>query len=137
MFDAMGRLTGDDGWESVAREVFEGEMGAGRLVAAVVDAPDGSGHLAASGVVQFEARLPSPDRTSRTKAYLSSMSTDPRWRGRGYATDVLALLMTVCEEHGAHAVDLHATDQGRPIYERAGFSEPADYPALRRRIDHR
>jgi len=131
MFADMGFDTRVDDWEAPARRAIRDELRAGRLVAAVVDPPDGSAGLAASGVVQFETRLPSPGFPGTTKGYLSSMSTDPRWQRRGLARDVITLLLAECNARGAAFVDLHATAAGRPLYEQLGFGVRGGNPELR------
>jgi GNAT superfamily N-acetyltransferase len=131
MFEAMGLGTRDDRWQRAAAEVIGRDLGAGRLVAAVVDAPDGSRALAASGIAQFAAHIPGPTTPASTRAYLSSMSTDPRWRRRGYGTRVLDLLMDLCRARGAGVVELHATDAGRVLYERVGFVPRPGAPEMR------
>jgi GNAT superfamily N-acetyltransferase len=130
MFEAMGVDATSGAWQAAAALTFATEMDAGRLVAVVVDAPDGVG-LAASGVVQFESRLPSPERQGMVKAYISSMSTDPRWRRRGFASAVLALVLEECRRRDVVVAGLHATESGRPVYERAGFLPRAGYPEMR------
>lgn len=131
MFEAMGLDTRDGSWERVAVEVIGRDLRADRLVAAVVDAPDGSGALAAGGIAQFAAHIPGPTNPAATRAYLSSMSTDPRWRRRGYGTRVLELLMDLCRARRAGVVELHATDAGRILYERAGFVPRPGAPEMR------
>jgi GNAT superfamily N-acetyltransferase len=134
MFESMGTLTGDDAWEAVAAELFARELASGRLVAGLVDDPDGGDRAVASGVVMFECRLPAPGRTATTKAYISSMSTEPEWRRQGFARQILDRLVAVCEQRGVHAVELRATDDGRPLYESFGFEADIGMPLLRRYV---
>lgn len=131
MFEAMGLDTRDDGWQHGAAEVIDRDLRAERLVAAVVDAPDGSGGLAASGIAQFGAHIPAPTNPTTTRAYVSSMSTDPRWQRRGYGTRVLDRLMDLCRSRGVGVVELHATDAGRILYERVGFVPRPGAPEMR------
>ena len=132
MFDSMGIDTTDTRWEDVARSTIAKEILEGRMIAAVVSNPETDRELIASGIVQFEARLPSPENAAAKKAHLSSMSTDPHWRKRGYANDVLELLISECRNRGVGVVSLYATADGRPLYERAGFRErgPGSLPEL-------
>jgi GNAT superfamily N-acetyltransferase len=51
---------------------------------------------------------------------------DARGRGVGYA--VTLALMDLAREAGARHAVLHATDAGRPVYERAGFVEVCQVP---------
>lgn len=131
MFEEMGLDTSSDGWEAAARDVIRRELAAGHMVAIVIDAPDGTGGLVASGIVQFDIGLPSPGIESSGRAYISSMSTDRDWRGRGFAGDILAELLDECDNRGVTTVGLHATPQGRSIYERSGFRVRGGNPEMR------
>lgn len=132
MFDEMGLDTTNRNWEPAAHDIIVREMAADRLAAMVVDSPDGTGDLVASGVVQFEIGLPFPGLESPGRAYISSMSTDRNWRGRGFAREILSGLLAECEARGVEVVGLHATAQARPIYERHGFRARGGSPEMRR-----
>jgi ribosomal protein S18 acetylase RimI-like enzyme len=130
MFVSMG-VDGDAvDWEPACIEFFERHLGGADVVAMVVDAPDGSG-LAASGVIELSRQIPSPRAPRGTSAYISTISTDTRWRRRGMAAAVMDALIDVARAAGTDNVELHATHEGRPLYERLGFVERPDNPALR------
>jgi GNAT superfamily N-acetyltransferase len=62
------------------------------------------------------------------------MSTDPRFRGRGYARACLdALLAWFRDETEARVINLNATSDGTALYRSLGFTEPR-YPALQLRL---
>jgi ribosomal protein S18 acetylase RimI-like enzyme len=128
MFEAMGQDASDHEWEAVAIDLVATEMHAGRLCAAVVDAPEHG--LAAGGIVQFEARLPSPGRPFTTKGYISSMCTDPTWQRNGLATQIFRLLMAECQDRGVAVIELYATPSGRPLYEKFGYTVRTGSPAM-------
>lgn len=48
---------------------------------------------------------------------------EPETRGLGTATRLVECAVRYCRERGIEIVTLHAAEQARPIYERAGFSE--------------
>jgi len=78
------------------------------------------------GAVTIYEVPPSP-AVSGTEAYISSMYTEPRFRGRGVARAVLAELLDFARGAGVRGrVWLRATDAGRPLYAAAGFT-PRDY----------
>jgi GNAT superfamily N-acetyltransferase len=84
------------------------------------------GAPAGIGAVTIYEVPPSP-AVSGTEAYISSMYTEPRFRGRGVARAVLAELLAFARSGGVRGrVWLRATDAGRPLYEAAGFL-PRDY----------
>jgi GNAT superfamily N-acetyltransferase len=55
--------------------------------------------------------------------YVALVATAPAHRRRGYAEAVMRhALETAASVHGEHPTVLHATDAGRPIYERMGYT---------------
>jgi GNAT superfamily N-acetyltransferase len=130
MFMAMGLDCDRTDWQQPCVAFFEHHLGADDVVAMVVDAPDGAG-LAASGVIELSRQIPSPRAPRGTNAYISTISTDPRWRRRGMAAAIMDALLEVARDAAIDNVDLHATAQGRPLYERLGFAERPGNPALR------
>ena len=54
--------------------------------------------------------------------YVALVATDPAYQRRGYADAVMRHALKVAEEvHGSHPTFLHATEAGRPVYERMGY----------------
>jgi GNAT superfamily N-acetyltransferase len=76
--------------------------------------------VATSGLVFFE-RPPNGTSPSGLEAYVMNMYTLPRRRGLGLATALLDAAIEHVKRTDARRVWLHATDVGRPVYERAGF----------------
>jgi ribosomal protein S18 acetylase RimI-like enzyme len=130
MFEAMGLDVDANDWRLACITFFEKHLTTVEVVGIVVDAPDGHG-LAASGVIEFSQSIPSPRVPSGRQGYISTISTDPRWRRRGFAAAVMAELLSHARRRGVDVVDLHATDEGRPLYERLGFVDRPGAPALR------
>jgi ribosomal protein S18 acetylase RimI-like enzyme len=133
MFASMGVDCDAVAWEPACIAFFEAHLGGQDVVAMVVDAPDGHG-LAASGVIELSRLIPSPNAPAGTSGYISTISTDARWRRRGMAAAVMEALLAVARDRGVDNVDLHATDEGRPLYERLGFEARGGSPALRLRL---
>ena len=129
MFTAMGVDCDTVDWEPACIEFFRQRLGTDDVVAMVVDAPDGDG-LAASGVIELTHTIPSPRARHGTSAYISTISTDPRWRRRGMAAAIMDALLDVARAAGTDNVELHATAEGRPLYERLGFRDRPGNPAL-------
>jgi ribosomal protein S18 acetylase RimI-like enzyme len=133
MFTSMGLDCDTPAWEPACVAFFERHLDTPEVVAMVVDAPDGAG-LAASGVIELNREIPSPRSPRGTNAYISTISTDPRWRRRGMAAAIMDALITVARDAGTDNIDLHATADGRPLYERLGFAQRPGNPALRLRL---
>ena len=51
--------------------------------------------------------------------------TYPSYRRRGLATKLMETLIQYAEELGLETVDLLASEEGRPLYEKLGFREPS------------
>jgi len=86
------------------------------------------------GAVTLYEVPPSPG-VSGTEAYISSMYTEPRFRGRGVARAVLAELLAFARNAGVRGrVWLRATEAGQPLYAAAGFT-PRDYFMQLRLVD--
>ena len=59
---------------------------------------------------------------------LYNIATLEELRGRGLGYAVTARLMDLGRERGCTDAVLHATEQGRPVYERLGFTAVCDVP---------
>jgi GNAT superfamily N-acetyltransferase len=120
-------------WDEVQieREIARwlGERLESAQVAAFIALIDGQ--PAGIGAVTIYEVPPAPG-VSGTEAYISSMYTDPAFRGRGVARAVLAALVDFARASGVRGrVWLRATEAGTPLYERAGFIARDYYMQLR------
>lgn len=71
--------------------------------------------------------VPAAPATSGTEAYISSMYTEPRFRGRGVARAILNEVLAFVDRAGVRGrVWLRTTEAGRPLYASEGFL-PRDY----------
>lgn len=52
-----------------------------------------------------------------------SVYTEPEYRGRGLCTTLMKNLVEYAKKRGLGRIDLKATDDGYPIYEKVGFKE--------------
>ena len=78
------------------------------------------GQAVAGGAVSF----------AEGASYVGWMATDAEHRGRGYAEAVLRHADAFMRrEYGVKESVLHATEMGRPIYERAGYRTVDEYAA--------
>jgi GNAT superfamily N-acetyltransferase len=99
-----------------------------------VAADDQCGQLLAYGAATMAEHLPGPARPTGLKAYIASMVTDPRARGRGLARQVLDELLVWSAQQGADVAGLNATAAGHQLYRSAGF-EDSPFTAMTRQID--
>lgn len=54
-------------------------------------------------------------------AYIMNMHTQPNHRKQGVAKQILQLLMDEAKSLACEALELHATQDGEPVYQKAGF----------------
>jgi ribosomal protein S18 acetylase RimI-like enzyme len=57
------------------------------------------------------------------EAYLLGVFVDATWRRRGIARTLVNAAIAHAREQGASVVTLHASDEGRRLYERMGFAD--------------
>lgn len=75
----------------------------------------------AGGAVIISPWLAHPyDRECR-RATILNVYTDPEYRRRGIARKLLLTIIDWCKEEGLARVTLHASDDGRHLYESLGF----------------
>lgn len=85
------------------------------------------GSAVASAMVALQSWLPHPRYPSGVRAYFHSVHTDPDHRGRGLASRLTEVAIEWARQHGFTHLVLHASEQGRPIYERRGFVESNEW----------
>ena len=56
-------------------------------------------------------------------AYIQNMYTYPNYRKKGIATKLFKMTVEEAKIRGYRTLKLHATDMGRPIYEKFGFTD--------------
>jgi ribosomal protein S18 acetylase RimI-like enzyme len=119
MFEAMGRDVSATDWRQQAVAVFKRELGGPDLIATVIDAPDGGLACCAAAFVRLD--LPRPGQLGTVSAHLHNVCTDPAWRRRGLARLAVTALVEHLDALGVPWSDLHASDEGRGLYESLGF----------------
>jgi len=135
MLSDMGMLAagGDPGWRDKAQAWFARRLDdEDDFAAFVIEDPDLGVVSCAAGVCDRHA--PGPGNPGGVQGHVFNMSTDPRFRRRGYARACLdALLAWFRDETEAKVINLNATSDGTALYRELGFTEPR-YPALQLRL---
>lgn len=80
-----------------------------------------NGALAACGAICYYQLMPTYHNPSGKMGYIMNMYTHPPYRRRGLATKILDLLIEDAVGKGVRHIQLDATAQGRPVYEKYGF----------------
>ncbi|HHQ4779450.1 TPA: GNAT family N-acetyltransferase [Aeromonas veronii] len=88
---------------------------------AEADKQEGGKQIVAAGTLALFVRPPYPGNLAGVEGYLRNMYTQPQWRRQGIATALLDTIAAFAIARQLGKVWLHASEQGRPIYERSGF----------------
>ena len=115
--------------ERQSREYYKRALQTGEHVAYLVY--DNSKFIGAGGVSFYQV-MPTYHNSSGKKAYIMNMYTAPEYRRQGIARRTLDLLVAEAKERGVLPVSLEATEMGRPLYEKYGFSAMRDEMELLR-----
>lgn len=77
--------------------------------------------LVACGTLALFVRPPYPGNPSGREGYVLNIYTLPAWRRRGMAGALLDAMQAYAREQRLGKLWLHASDEGRALYERRGF----------------
>jgi len=86
--------------------------------------------IATSGVC-FYTLPPTFSNPSGKVAYITNMYTKPVFRNRGIASELLQEVINEAKNNDCKVIRLHASEYGKSIYLKAGFTESSGYMALR------
>lgn len=89
-------------------------------------AQDVEGHVVGGAGVQLRPILPRPrpgssDLEMGPEGLVVNVYVEPPWRQRGVARALMTMLLGALATRGIRRIVLHASDEGRPLYERLGF----------------
>lgn len=87
---------------------------------------EADGAIIGTGAVVYFTALPRPNNLSGKDAYLLQMYTVPAWRRRGIGTAILTEIIASVKQTEARCIILYAMDDGRSLYEKAGFQYRPD-----------
>ena len=143
MFDAMGLL--DEGNRERIRgdccAYFEATLPSEvfRVWAAVALDADGSGikrdgELVGSIGLVVHSIPPGPSNRVGKEGYIMNLVTLPAWRRRGIARALLEHVLGVLRSEGVPAASLHASRDGRNLYEDLGFKTREELPEMGLRL---
>jgi GNAT superfamily N-acetyltransferase len=128
MFRDMGSLRAELYAElaAAARPWFAEAIPAGEYVAFLAAPADAPGEIVAGAGVQLRRQLPRPTPDgggieTRPQGLVLNVYTEPAWRRRGLAALLMGHVTAWAREHGVGSLVLHASDEGRPLYEQLGY----------------
>lgn len=129
MFRDMGELP--DGLYNTLVEAatayFARAVPDGSYVAWVAQAGDGRDEIVGGAGLQLRVLLPRPDPTGARlvrgpQGLIMNVFTERSWRRRGVAEALMREVLGWCRANGVESIVLHASDTGRPLYEKLGFT---------------
>ena len=85
--------------------------------------------IATSGLCFFQI-TPGFTLIDGREAYILNIFTLPKWRGNGIGKRIFELILQEAIGRGYKRIALHATDEGRPMYEKFGFKLSGDEMTL-------
>ena len=121
MFDSIDPLTTDQGdlLEAAIIRYIAQAMPAGTFRAWVVEH---QGMVVAGGGLQLRTLMPRPGYVyGEPEGLIVSMWTEPEHRRRGLGRQIVDAILAWGRGHGVTRFTLHASDEGRPLYELYGF----------------
>jgi GNAT superfamily N-acetyltransferase len=105
-------------------------LAAGEYVSYVASPADRPGEIVAGAGIQIRRLLPRPLPGATSirlgpEAIVVNVFTEREWRRRGIAERLMRHVIEWARSHGIARLVLHASPDGRPLYERLGF-EPTN-----------
>ncbi|MCW3121288.1 MAG: Acetyltransferase [Flavipsychrobacter sp.] len=79
--------------------------------------------VAGTGAMTIRSHPGSFKNPTGTMGYIINMYTVPQYRKRGICKTLLGKLLDAGKAMGITAFELHATKEGEPVYQKAGFEQ--------------
>ena len=127
MFHEMGQLpeAGMPAMVAQTEALLEPMLATGEYVGWLVAPGDAPQAIAGGAGVQQRQALPHPDGAGGIAegrhAIVLNVWTEPRWRRQGVAERLMQAVLAWAREERLDRLVLHASEAGRPLYERLGF----------------
>jgi GNAT superfamily N-acetyltransferase len=88
------------------------------------------GTIVATAIGTLELGVPNPHCPQGRTVRLANVITHPTHRGKGYGTALVQDVIAWARSINADRIDLSATPEGQPIYEKTGFT-PTSAPRMK------
>jgi GNAT superfamily N-acetyltransferase len=82
---------------------------------------DATGRVAGGGGVLLGPWPANPSDPCTERAVILNVYTEPEFRGQGIARWIMVTILKWVKERGLRSVNLHASAEGRHLYEKLGF----------------
>jgi GNAT superfamily N-acetyltransferase len=105
--------------EGLTRKWIREKLSKGVLVGFIAKTEDD--RVAGSGCIWIREEQPRPTNPRQAQPYLMSMYTERKFRRKGVAKLIVRRAIDWCRERDYERVILHASEEGRALYESFGF----------------
>jgi GNAT superfamily N-acetyltransferase len=132
----MGELPPElfDSFRAQSLSILQRMFGDGRYIGWLASPLDQPGKIISGAGVQLREvpPHPQPDANGRIdivggrQAIIQNVYTEPEWRRRGAAALLIDTIINWTREQGIESVVLHASNEGRAVYERLGFIQTTE-----------
>ncbi|GAB3519148.1 GNAT family N-acetyltransferase [Emticicia fontis] len=112
----------------ILQEFFQQHIENDEIVAWIALA---DGEVVSTSGLCFSTIMPGFTLLDGRVAYIMNIYTLPDWRKKGIGRQVFHHILEAAKERNYKRVILHATEDGRPIYEKFGFKATNDEMELR------
>jgi ribosomal protein S18 acetylase RimI-like enzyme len=122
LLQASGNIQNEAEKETVAqanRAYFVRTLPTGGFLAWVAEVDS---QIVGCGGLIFLERPPMNGNLAGQEAYILNIYTLPAWRAQGVATALFQTILAFLKEAGIKRIWLHASEAGRRIYEKHGFT---------------
>lgn len=133
MFQDMGMVPDDlfESFRARSAERVRPSLASGEYVGWLVPHPENAEMIIAGAGVMLREIPPIPlSRASGEtvvydigQALILNVFTEPEWRRRGIARRLLERIIAWCREQRIESIVLHASEDGRALYEQLGFMQ--------------
>ena len=131
MFQDMGELPPElfESFRVQSREKLQTMLDRGDYIGWLASPENEPERIVAGAGVQLREVPPHPQPNAKGKidivagrqAIIQNVFTEPDWRRRGLAALLIKRIIDWTREKGIDSLVLHASDEGRALYERLGF----------------
>lgn len=132
MFRDMGRMTPELQAPLLQASIdyLSGALDRGDYLGWLVEPTNDLGTVIAGAGLQVRVMSPHPGWPGNVRpclgparqGYVLNVFTEPAWRRRGLAGALMSRMIEWAKENGLDSLVLHASDEGRPLYEKLGFT---------------
>ena len=126
MFIEMGHADDETMSASLrtSREFFAHALAEGRYQGWLVE--DGNSNVIAGGGIVILIRPSHPHHPELRRADILNVYTEPAFRRQGIGRQLMTTMITWCRKEGFSWVTLHASNDGRALYESLGFKQTTE-----------